>query len=90
MAGPRCRGPPRDDKMRATNGELKERIDLNVELAKPDDFITEVPGWRARSRFTAKIERATLETSPTPMQCCRLAWSIMLRSGPASSRSSRI
>jgi hypothetical protein len=31
--------------------ELKETIDLNVELAAPDDFIPELPGWRDRSIF---------------------------------------
>jgi len=33
--------------------ELKETIDLNVELAAPDDFIPELPGWRERSIFIA-------------------------------------
>lgn len=33
---------------------LKDRIDVNVELASPDDFIPELPGWRERSRFIAK------------------------------------
>ena len=30
---------------------LKERLEVNVELASPDDFIPELPGWRDRSRF---------------------------------------
>ena len=30
---------------------LKERLEINVELAAPDDFIPELPGWRDRSRF---------------------------------------
>ena len=30
---------------------LKERLQINVELASPDDFIPELPGWRDRSRF---------------------------------------
>jgi hypothetical protein len=30
---------------------LKERLDVNVELASPQDFIPEVPGWRKRSVF---------------------------------------
>jgi hypothetical protein len=29
---------------------LKNRLDVNVELASPDDFIPEAPGWRERSR----------------------------------------
>jgi len=34
--------------------QLKEVIDLNVELASPDDFIPAVPGWRERSLFIAR------------------------------------
>lgn len=34
--------------------QLKERLDVNVELAAPDDFVPPVPGWRERSRFIAR------------------------------------
>jgi len=33
---------------------LKSNLDLNIELAAPDQFIPELPGWRERSRFIAK------------------------------------
>lgn len=33
---------------------VKDELDVNVELASPEDFIPPVPGWRDRSRF---IER---------------------------------
>ena len=33
---------------------LKDEIDVNVELASPDDFLPELPGWRERSRFVAR------------------------------------
>ena len=33
---------------------LKDLVDLNVELASPDDFIPEISGWRERSRFIAR------------------------------------
>ena len=33
---------------------LKERYDLNVELAAPDHFIPELPGWRDRSPFIVR------------------------------------
>lgn len=33
---------------------LKDQLDLNVELASPDDFIPAVPGWRERSLFIAR------------------------------------
>jgi len=38
---------------------LKEQLQINIELASPDDFIPELPGWRERSRFIRK--EGTLE-----------------------------
>ena len=34
---------------------LKNRLDLNVELASPDDFIPRADDWRERSRHIASI-----------------------------------
>jgi hypothetical protein len=34
--------------------DLKERLQINVELASPDDFIPAVPGWEERSGFIAR------------------------------------
>src|SRR2546426_9820114 len=34
---------------------LKNRLDLNVELASPDDFIPRAADWRERSRHIAAI-----------------------------------
>src|SRR6266478_9038351 len=34
---------------------LKDRLNLNVELASPDDFIPPAPDWRERSRHIASI-----------------------------------
>jgi hypothetical protein len=34
--------------------ELKERLQVNVELASPPDFIPELPGWRERSPFVVR------------------------------------
>jgi hypothetical protein len=34
--------------------DLKERLQVNVELASPDDFIPPVPGWEERSGFIAR------------------------------------
>jgi hypothetical protein len=39
-----------DDVLRSVP-ELKERLQVNVELASPDDFIPELPGWQDRSLF---------------------------------------
>ena len=33
---------------------LKEELDINVELAAPDQFVPPLPGWRERSRFIAR------------------------------------
>ncbi len=33
----------------------KEALNINVELAAPDDFIPALPGWRERSRFIDRI-----------------------------------
>jgi hypothetical protein len=33
---------------------LKDELDVNVELASPDNFIPAVPGWRERSIFIAR------------------------------------
>src|SRR6266704_495508 len=33
--------------------ELKNRLDLNVELASPDDFIPRAADWREKSRHIA-------------------------------------
>lgn len=39
--------------------ELKEAIDINVELAAPDQFIPPLPGWRERSPFVARHGRVS-------------------------------
>jgi hypothetical protein len=33
---------------------LKEQLDINIELASPDDFVPALPGWRDRSVFIAQ------------------------------------
>lgn len=37
--------------------ELKEELGINVELASPDDFIPELPGWQDRSPFIVREGR---------------------------------
>ncbi|HEX6047057.1 MAG TPA: DUF6036 family nucleotidyltransferase [Pyrinomonadaceae bacterium] len=46
--------PELDEILRALP-QLKEDLQLNIELASPDDFIPPVPGWEERSRFIAKV-----------------------------------
>ncbi len=40
--------PDSDELLRALP-ELKEQLQINIELASPPDFIPELPGWRERS-----------------------------------------
>lgn len=42
---------PESDALLRVLPELKERLDVNIELASPPDFIPELPGWRERSPF---------------------------------------
>ena len=35
--------------------DVKELLNVNIELASPDDFIPPLPGWEERSRFIAKF-----------------------------------
>lgn len=39
--------------------DLKEELELNVELASPLDFLPPLPGWRERSRF--RLREGNLE-----------------------------
>ncbi len=40
--------------------ELKEELDVNVELASPEDFIPALPQWRERSPIVAQEGRLTI------------------------------
>jgi hypothetical protein len=46
---------PDDDEILRAIPRLKEELGINVELAAPDQFIPELPGWRERSRFIRQI-----------------------------------
>lgn len=48
--------PEADRLYRALPG-IKERLELNVELASPDHFIPELSGWKDRSHFIAREGR---------------------------------
>ena len=45
---------PESDRLLRAIADLKERLDLNLELASPDQFIPELPGWRDRSAWIAR------------------------------------
>jgi len=44
---------PESDEILRALPQLKERLHFNIELAAPDDFIPELPGWKDRSLFIA-------------------------------------
>ncbi len=50
---------PESDALLRAIPALKERLQLNVELASPDQFIPVPPGWEARSSVVARIGRVT-------------------------------
>lgn len=50
--------PDRDDVLRQLSN-LKERLEINIELASPDDFIPELPGWEDRSQFVRQEGKVT-------------------------------
>jgi len=51
---------PESDRLLRAIPALKEELELNVELAAPDQFIPELPGWRERSRFVAREGRLSV------------------------------
>lgn len=42
---------PDSDSILKSLPALKERLEMNIELAAPDDFIPALPGWQERSTF---------------------------------------
>jgi hypothetical protein len=48
---------PETDRLLRALAKLKEALEINVELAAPDHFIPELPGWRERSPFVAREGR---------------------------------
>lgn len=51
--------PERDELLRCLV-QLKEELQINVELASPPDFIPELPGWRDRSPFVMREGRLSV------------------------------
>lgn len=50
---------PEDEHVFRELPNLKESLELNIELASPADFIPEVPGWRDRSPFIERNGRVS-------------------------------
>ena len=50
---------PENDQLLRKLASLKDRHQLNIELASPDDFIPQLPGWQERSRFIRQEGKLT-------------------------------
>ena len=50
---------PDSDSILRSLPSLKERLEMNIELASPDDFIPELPGWQERSPFIQQQGKTT-------------------------------
>lgn len=50
---------PETDEILRKLPDLKERLEINIELASPDDFIPELPSWQERSRFIRQEGKLT-------------------------------
>ncbi|HET9226739.1 MAG TPA: DUF6036 family nucleotidyltransferase [Thermoanaerobaculia bacterium] len=48
---------PETDPLFRALPKIKDKLEINVELAAPDQFIPEVPGWQERSSFIARHGR---------------------------------
>jgi hypothetical protein len=60
---------PDDPRVLRVIPALKERLDINVEQASPDDFIPELPGWRERSPFIAREGKLSFHHYDFYAQC---------------------
>ena len=45
---------PENDRLLSRLPDLKEQLEINVELASPADFLPPLPGWEERSPFIAQ------------------------------------
>jgi hypothetical protein len=45
---------PENDRVLRAIPELKEKLQINIELASPIDFVPPLPGWEERSPFIAR------------------------------------
>jgi hypothetical protein len=48
---------PEADRLFRALPRIKDQLGINIELAAPDQFIPEVPGWQERSTFIAREGR---------------------------------
>lgn len=50
---------PENDELFRLFTLMKEKLELNIELASPEDFIPAVPGWQERSQFICQKGKLT-------------------------------
>jgi hypothetical protein len=50
---------PENDEILRKLPTLKEQLQINIELAAPDDFIPELPAWQERSQFIRQEGKLT-------------------------------
>lgn len=48
---------PESDRLFRALPRIKDTLEVNIELAAPDQFIPEIPGWKERSLFIAREGR---------------------------------
>lgn len=60
---------PEDDRVLRVIPELKEALQINVELASPAHFIPPLPGWEERSPFIAREEMLSFHHYDFYSQC---------------------
>jgi hypothetical protein len=59
--------------------EIKEALEINVELASPDDFIPAVPGWEERSeqklsQIEPLLKKSSASLRPSPKRFLESCW----------------
>ncbi len=45
---------PESDRLFRALPRIKDKLEVNIELAAPDQFIPEIPGWKERSPFITR------------------------------------
>ncbi len=51
---------PETDELLRRIASAKDRLDINIELVSPPDFVPELPGWRERSPFVFEEGRVVV------------------------------
>ena len=59
---------PESDRLLRAMADLKDRLDVNLELASPDQFIPELRGWRDRSPWIVREGRLDFHHFDLAMQ----------------------